>query len=120
MWNKVGEALNRKEISVVLIILAVCVLFIGIVTLTGDRGKYAVISVDGETVFRGSLENQGIFTVPQIHGMKFEISDEGIRVAESDCPDKICVKSGYISNSGMTAVCMPNKVVVTVEDDADE
>lgn len=47
--------------------------------------------------------------------MEFEIADGGVRVKSSDCPDKICVKTGLVSHEGMSAVCMPNRVIVTVE-----
>lgn len=37
-------------------------------------------------------------------------------IAESDCPDKICVHSGalYAGDSGKSLVCLPNRVAVTL------
>lgn len=81
----------------------------------GGQGKYAVISLNGEEVCRRSLSEKGVFTVDGIDGMTFEISDEGVRVTDSDCPDKICVNTGYVSLTTGSAVCMPNRVIVTVE-----
>ena len=34
----------------------------------------------------------------------------------ADCPDKLCVNQHAISSNGETIVCLPNKVVVEVED----
>ena len=34
----------------------------------------------------------------------------------ADCPDKLCVKQHAISSNGETIVCLPNKVVVEIED----
>jgi len=39
-----------------------------------------------------------------------------IRFKEADCPDKICVKTGWLQEPGDTAVCLPNRAVITIED----
>jgi hypothetical protein len=45
-----------------------------------------------------------------------EISESGrVRVTESTCPDKICVRTGWISRPGQSIVCLPNRVVVRIE-----
>lgn len=50
-----------------------------------------------------------------------EISARGedgkVRVARSTCPDKVCVRTGWISKPGQTIVCLPNKTVVRIEGD---
>lgn len=40
-----------------------------------------------------------------------------IRFLESDCPNQICVKTGWLTKSGDRAVCMPSKVVITIVGD---
>ena len=82
-----------------------------------DAADYAVIYLDGEEVFRQSLNKSGKFTVARIEGMTFEISEHGICVVSSDCPDKLCVRCGYVNRPEKSAVCMPNRVIVTVEED---
>lgn len=59
---------------------------------------------------------------------EFEITDENgghntirvengrIAVVDADCPDKICVNQGYISNGTVPIVCLPHKLSVTIED----
>ena len=36
-------------------------------------------------------------------------------IEEASCPDNICVKSGKVSLEGQTIVCLPNKVVISIE-----
>lgn len=38
-----------------------------------------------------------------------------IKFEEANCPDKICVHTGWLTNNGDLAVCMPNKVLVCIE-----
>lgn len=41
--------------------------------------------------------------------------EEGrISMKSADCPDKLCVKQGRISDSSRDIVCLPNKVTVKV------
>lgn len=46
------------------------------------------------------------------HVCVLEIKDGKARITESNCPDKICVKTGYISKAGENIICLPHKVVV--------
>ena len=41
-----------------------------------------------------------------------EIKDGKIRISAAECPDKICVKSGWLSSSAMPVVCLPNHLVI--------
>lgn len=56
--------------------------------------------------------------------MTIEVGGGRIRFRESDCPDKVCVKTGYISVNGQVAACIPAKVLIRIigevsEDDPD-
>ncbi|UOD34247.1 NusG domain II-containing protein [Deferribacteraceae bacterium V6Fe1] len=44
-----------------------------------------------------------------------EITDGKARFVESDCKDKICIKTGYIEMCGEVAVCLPNKVAIEIK-----
>lgn len=44
-----------------------------------------------------------------------EIKDHKVHIAEANCPDKLCVKDGYISTPGQILVCLPHKVVVEIK-----
>ncbi len=46
-----------------------------------------------------------------------EIKDNRVRVKKSDCPDKLCVKKGWIKNPGEFIICMPNKMVIQITGD---
>ncbi len=41
-----------------------------------------------------------------------EIKDKKVRIRQSDCHDKLCVKKGWISKIGEFIICMPNKLEV--------
>lgn len=49
-------------------------------------------------------------------GIKITVEAEPgrIRVLESECPDQICVKAGWLTKQGDIAVCMPGRTVVSI------
>lgn len=44
-----------------------------------------------------------------------EIKDQSIKVIDADCRDKICEKSGFISEPGQIIVCLPHKLMVEIK-----
>ncbi len=44
--------------------------------------------------------------------MTVEIYNKMVRVKESNCPNKICVKTGWISHNGEYIACVPNGVLI--------
>ncbi|MDP3058723.1 MAG: NusG domain II-containing protein [bacterium] len=47
-----------------------------------------------------------------------EIDGARVRMVESACPDKLCVKVGYISRAGEVIVCLPNRVLIIIKEQA--
>jgi len=44
-----------------------------------------------------------------------EVERGRIRVAEADCPDQVCVRHGAVQYAGESIVCLPHKLVITIE-----
>jgi hypothetical protein len=44
-----------------------------------------------------------------------QIENGGARMLDADCPDKICIKEGFIDKNGQTIVCLPNRFVVEIK-----
>jgi hypothetical protein len=63
------------------------------------------------------------FSIPQNEHVVFHLEKDGsICFEKSDCPDKICMKSGSLSSVGETAACLPNEVflkIVPIENRSD-
>ena len=39
-----------------------------------------------------------------------------IRVSEADCPDKTCVRMGWLNSAAMPVVCLPHHLVIGFAD----
>lgn len=54
-------------------------------------------------------------TIEGLRGpVRLEISSGSVRVADVDCPDRLCVSQGTVSRSGSALVCVPNGVSVRI------
>jgi len=80
----------------------------------------AVITVDNREVEKVTLrQGEGLrrMTVRGTRGnLLVEVDGEYIRVVEADCPDKVCIGMGKKSRPGEVIVCMPNRVIIRVEE----
>ncbi|PYG87744.1 hypothetical protein LY28_01764 [Ruminiclostridium sufflavum DSM 19573] len=55
------------------------------------------------------------FSIPQNKNVIFYLEKDGsIGFVESDCPDKICIRTGRLKNIGETAACLPNEIILKI------
>ncbi len=94
--------------------LAVFLIMSAVAKASGP-GRTAVVEVNGREVMRISLQEDRDYTVEGFRGKTYiSVSNGEVRVTDSDCPDKLCVKMGEISQADASIVCLPNRVVVRV------
>lgn len=85
---------------------------------TNSDQKYISIQVDGQEVKKIIFDKKIIGkTIPMETEFGYnliEIGDGKVRVIEADCPDKLDVKQGYISEPNEIIVCLPNRLVIEI------
>lgn len=97
--------------------LAVAGLVLLLVMRPGSEiGNTAVIQVNGVVIARYPLSEDGIHVLNGGDNT-IEIKDGKIRMLEAHCPNQLCVHQGWISRSFQSIVCLPNKLIVTIEGD---
>ncbi len=108
------KRLDAVLIAVVLVIAGLCYFFyMGNAT----DGAIAVIRVDGTVVQELPLSKDTQYTVHTPQGNNVvEIKEGYADVIGADCPDGLCTEHKRIQKTGETIVCLPHKMVVTIED----
>ncbi|MDR2883927.1 MAG: NusG domain II-containing protein [Deferribacteraceae bacterium] len=103
-----GKNIRIFDIAVALSVVALAIFFIAD---DGDSTtkKLQLIQDNTATTLRWQTQ-----TISLEQGMVVEVEEDRARVISSDCPDKICVASGWVSECGQTAACLPNRVAITV------
>jgi len=102
-------------ILIVFVIVAIIVSSI-FVSKNGAESEYAIIEYNGQTE-NISLNKDQMISLE--NGMMIEVKDRRIRVKDSDCPQKICVKHGWIRYGNDVIVCLPNKTIIYLQKKSD-
>jgi hypothetical protein len=107
------------DVVVVLAVLALSVFLVvqGVADAGADSRLEVSVSANGEEVLVRPLgEDTFELTVPGYAGDSYlEISGGRVRMVDSACPDKLCVRTGWISRPGESIVCLPNRVVIEIK-----
>lgn len=84
----------------------------------GQQVTTAEISADGKIVERIDLQGltqQKEFSVQGPLGSTVvQVRDGEARIVSSPCPDKICIRMGWLKSSGQSAVCVPNHILLHI------
>lgn len=115
-----------KKWDIILIVLLISLSFIpelvfGIMMGKSYNETYAEITLDGKPYKKIPLSGhsgEDQIDVTTEYGYNIiKISNHSIGIMDSDCPDKICIKSGFISKPGETLVCLPHKLMIGIKGD---
>ena len=109
------------------LILCVAALALGAVswlTLGGRKGTVVRVVQDGQVLREIDLARvteEYSFTVeyPEGGSNTVTVRPGAIRVSEADCPDKVCVSQGWITDRGGPVVCLPHRLVLELAESAD-
>ena len=122
--RRAGETMTRldKLIFCVLIAFSVLsVLFTNII-FAKKAADEVIIEINGAEYGRYPLyeKNVKILDVKTEFGYnKIEILNGKVCISDTDCPDRLEVKSGFIDSAGEMLVCLPNRVVVRLSGEKD-
>lgn len=120
MWKAFGFHTLIRELKLGDKILILCLLLLAVVCgfiLMSARGlaKFCIISVDGKDTYKLLLSDPQIIKVNGALGESLiEIRDAKVRMVDSPCGLKICVKQGEICSPVETIICIPNRVMVRI------
>jgi len=77
--------------------------------------QFAQVSISGQIVWRSPLSTADeIMFEPDEVNVRFLLRDGAATFVCSDCPDQICVRSGFLSLPGQMAVCVPNRTSLLI------
>lgn len=108
---------NRTLIIIFLAAGAVCAAVIAFSRGMAQNTGYAEISQNGEvirTVPLPTAENTVEIRIDSGDGgyNTVLIDSGGARITDADCPDRVCVNTGKITDGTYPIVCLPHKLVV--------
>lgn len=109
------QELQKRDWVLIAVIICVTALALFLHEYIGGKGAgCATVKVKGEI--------EGVYSLAKDQSIEInggtnvlKIRNGSADMTEADCPDKLCVNQKAISKNGESIICLPNKVVVTIE-----
>lgn len=109
--------MKKNDLILIGALILIGVTVILVMNLFKTVGSSLVVTNDGKVINTLDLKKDTTFTVELENGQwnVFEIKDGYVDMIDASCPDKLCVEHRNIHYNRETIVCLPNKVILTIE-----
>ena len=79
--------------------------------------KYISVQVNCEEIKQITFSKEKkVYPIRTTFGINIlEVNEDGVRVIEANCPDKLDVKFGRIDKVGQAIICIPNRLVIQIK-----
>jgi hypothetical protein len=107
--------LTAADILLVILLAGATVASFAAVRFSTAEGSTVLIQREDTTLYKLDLHEPRTVNVEGSVGMvTVEIRDGSVAVTHADCPNHICVRTGWRSHAGALIVCAPNRVLVRI------
>lgn len=108
--------LNKNDIVLIIIVLSISLIFI--LLNKEEKGNIAKVYYDNKLIKKIDLNVDKKYTVNGYNGkVNIVVKNKKIKVDFEKSPLHICSKQGYISKSYESIVCLPNKIVIEIDNE---
>ena len=109
--------MNKNDIKLIVIVLIVIILLFSL-TLFRKKANIANVYYENELILEIDLSINKIYEVDGYNGkVKIEVLNNQIRVVNENSPYHLCSKQGFVSKSGESIICLPNKIIIELPSD---
>ena len=103
----------------IMLVLVLSVLVFAVSVIGDSSVRYCVIEINGAEWARydmTTLSKEKEVVIDNEYGRNTVVlSDDGVWVSSSDCPEECEIKAGKITRAGQSLVCLPHKLVIRLE-----
>lgn len=111
--------IKKKDIVFIIALIAVGVVMSAflLLTKTYDKNGVCIVKSDGEIKYKLPLSEDITIDIEGENGAYNTLVIKSGRacVIDASCKDKLCHKMGNIKYDGQSIICLPNKLVISVE-----
>lgn len=120
--------MKKLDLVIVISVLLIAFLALGVnqykasIIEKNSNMLKAEITVNGEVVKVANLtEKEDKFVVETELGKNVILfHDHGVSMVEANCPDHVCVETGFINKPGEVIACLPHKVLIEIKGDMED
>lgn len=110
------HGITRADAVVIALVCVAIVASAAGASMLASTGSLAVVEVDGTPVRTVRLDTDGQATVRGVRGeVMVEVRGGRVAIVHADCPNQVCVRTGWRSHAGDAIICVPNKTTVRIK-----
>ena len=117
--NMEKKAIKNDIILIVVLLVIALLVYLGVLYFQEKNTKegVAVVTIDGEEYgsYPLNVDLTERIELPDGSYNVLQIAEGKADVTEASCPDGICVRHRAVHRKGQSIVCLPNKLVVEIE-----
>ncbi len=88
---------------------------------TAPGGTHVIVTSGDQTRFTAPLDQPRSVDLNGPLGQTHLVIDaQGVRITASPCPRKICISMGSVTHAGELLACVPNRILVRIDNPTDE
>lgn len=108
--------INKSDIFLIIILLVIIIFLL--LLNNNDPSDKALVYYENDLILTIDLNKDDIYQVNGENGIvEIEVKDNKIKVNEENSPYHLCSKQGYIDKKGQSIICLPNKIIIKLEND---
>ena len=111
--------MKKKDIILIAVVIIIALGgFFGNKILNSKKGDMVEIYVDNKLYKELPLNEEKKVEIDRGKNKNtVYIHDDGVEMLHANCPDKVCVRTGFIKKPGESIVCLPHRVNVKIISD---
>lgn len=110
--------MKRGDVVILILALLLCAAPLLMLLSTPSVPTRAVVRQNGAVLCTLPLKADAEKEILSPDGSGFNlvrVQSGTVCIADADCPDRTCVRTGAISRAGETLVCLPHRLTITLE-----
>lgn len=111
--------MNKNDVKLIIIIIIIAIIiFVGFF-INKKTANVANVYHGNDLILSIDLSIDKTYEVMGENGkVVIEVLNNKIRVVEENSPYHLCSKQGFISNTGQSIICLPNRIIIELPDDS--
>jgi len=108
--------LRRADVILILILVVLGAGSWFAIRFLKDQNPPSAIKIrTSDEKFEIPLKDTSLVIPGPLGETEVRIEDKKVWVTKASCPNKLCMRQGKISKPGEAIICLPNRIVVTIQ-----